>query len=87
MTKFKITFSQHAEEQLKERNLDKSLVEKAVLKPDQIIEGKKGRKIAQRLCTIKNKKYLLRIIYTEQKNTIEIVTSYLTTKIEKYWRK
>lgn len=87
MAKKKIHFSKHAEEQIKERNLSKILISEALLKPAQIIEGKKGRKVAQKICYIKSKKYLLRIIFNEQKNSIEVITAYLTTKIEKYWRK
>ncbi len=48
MVKIKINFSKHAEEQLKERNLSRSLVSEAILKPEQVLEGKKGRKIAHK---------------------------------------
>lgn len=86
MAKMKINFSKHAEGQLKERNLDKSFVSEALAKPDQVIEGKKGRKIAHKITSLKNKEYLLRIVYTEQRDFVEVITAYLTTRIDKYWR-
>ena len=44
MAKIKIHFSKHAEEQIKERNLGKTLVSEALLKPGQIIEVRKAGK-------------------------------------------
>lgn len=81
----KIVYSKHAFEQLKERNIEKKLVDQALIKPQQIIEGKKGRKIVQRKYMIKGKEFLMRVIFKENPEFVEVVTMYLTTRIKKYW--
>ncbi len=58
------------------------------LDPEQILEGRKGRKIAQRrfFSSEKSKQYLLRVIFEESGEEIKVITAYKTSKIEKYWR-
>lgn len=65
----------HAEENIKERNIDKKLIEDVVKKPDKLIDAGPSRKIAQRV--IGNK--LLRVIHEKQGNTYIIVTAYYTS--------
>ena len=66
----------HIKHQIKERNISTELVESALEYPDEIVHGKKGRTIYQKIIDDK----LLRVI-TENNN---IITAYLTEKIEKY---
>ena len=81
-----IKYSKHAEEQIKERNIKKTMVKRTLLQPHQIIQGQKGRKIAQKIYIIEGQKFLHRVVFVEHKNFMEIITTYLTTKIIKYWR-
>lgn len=56
--------------------------------PDQLIEGTKGRKIAQKkyFDSSRNKEYLVRVIFKEEKGSRIGITAYKTSKIKKYWR-
>jgi hypothetical protein len=82
----KIIYSRHAEEQLKERKLSKSLVSKILTKPDQVLSGQKGRRVAQTIVTEDGVEFLVRVVYEEEGDITEVVTVYRTTKIKKYWR-
>ena len=68
----KFIYTQHALENIQERDLSKALIESTVAEPDKIMEGKIGRKIAQK--QIGNK--LLRIIFEQQNDAYIIVTAY-----------
>ena len=70
----KFEYTSHAEENIKERRLDKKLIENVVRNPDKVIIGKFGRKIAQRI--IDNK--LLRVVYEEKDDIYIIITAYYT---------
>lgn len=62
--------------QLLERNISKELVESALYNPDNVIDGKKNRKIYQKMIDGN----LIRVI-TEGDS---LVTVYFTDKIKKY---
>jgi hypothetical protein len=82
----KIIYSRHAEEQLKERKLSKNLVSRILAKPDQVLAGQKGRRIAQAIVGEEGVEFLVRVVYEEEGDITEVVTVYRTTKIKKYWR-
>ena len=44
------------------------------------------RKVAQRRYIVEGKEYLLRVIYEEREDMYEVVTAYLTSQIERYWK-
>ena len=69
-------WTDHIELQLAERKILKELVETAINSPDKIIEGKKNRKIYQKMIGDK----LIRVV-TEGDN---LITAYLTDKVKKY---
>lgn len=69
-------WTDHIKIQLLERKIPKELVEMVLNKPDNVISGKKNRKIYQKM--IKNK--LIRVV-TERNS---LITVYLTDKIKKY---
>ena len=81
-----IQFSNHAEIQMNERNIDKAMVLKTLKKPLQIFLSKNNRKIAQKIFKIEDKDFLLRVIYEDCNNIIMVITAYLTTKIKKFVR-
>ena len=72
-------FTQHAEENVKERKISKDLIKNAILNPDKIFNSIKNRKIAHKI--IKNK--LLRVIYKETGKAYIVITFYYTM-IERY---
>lgn len=69
----KIAFHAHAVEKLAKRNLDKSSIEEVINNPDSVVEGRYGRKIAQKVYG----RYVLRIVYEEHKEQILVITAYL----------
>jgi len=82
-----IKLSKHAERQIIERNLNLKEVKETVINPDQVIDSKKGRKIAQKIYKKEGKEFLLRVIYVKEGDNMKIITVYRTSKIDKYWRK
>ena len=74
--KEKVEFTLHAEEKLKrltEIGVTKERVFKIIEKPEKIVSGYYGRKIAQGLLS---KDLILRIVYEESEEGIMIVTIY-----------
>jgi hypothetical protein len=69
-------WTQHILLQLKERQIQKDLVETTLSSPDKIIEGKKNRVIYQRIFSQK----LLRVVTDGD----TLITAYQTDKIRKY---
>ena len=82
----RIEFSRHAERQLKERGLEQDMVVSTLKEPEQIIPGKKGRKIAHKRFKKGGKEFLLRVIFSEEDEVIKVLTAYCTSKLSKYWR-
>jgi len=76
----------HAKKQLKERKIPEDLVRKVLLHPGQVVNSYSERKVAQDIIEYGGTQFLVRVIYEETGNTIKVVTAYLTTKIDKYWR-
>ena len=81
----RIIYSRHAEEQVKEREISKQLINNILQKPQQVLAAKKGRKIAQSIVKLEGIEFLIRIIYVEKYDFYEVITVYKTTKIVKYW--
>lgn len=80
-----IYYTSHANKVLSKRGIEKREVEKVLESPPQIVKGKGETKIAQGIYQRNNKKFLLRVVYTEENDIIKVITTYWTSKIEKYW--
>lgn len=78
MTPINWIWTDHIERQLIERKIPKKLVETATDNPDEIIPGKHGRIIYQKITGNK----LIRVV-TESNR---LITVYLTDKLKKYIR-
>ncbi len=76
----KIIYTDHAEENIKERKLSKDVIESVIGKPEKTVEAKFGRKIAQRLVGRK----LLRVIYEQEEDNIYIIVTAYYTKPDRY---
>jgi hypothetical protein len=83
-----IVLPKHIKLQIEERNISEDLVKDTLANPEQLIEGTKGRKIAQKkyFDSLKNREYLVRVIFKEERGSKIGVTAYKTSKIKKYWR-
>ena len=67
-----LRYTEHAEENIKERELDKAVIEDVIRDPDRVEHGKFNRKIAQKMVGVK----LLRVIYEKEGNVYIIITAY-----------
>jgi hypothetical protein len=78
-----IIFIQHALDRLEERGISKELVIEVIRDPDEVDPESDRRKIAQKLISGK----LLRVIYDEDEESIEVISAYSTSKVGKYLRR
>lgn len=77
-----------AEKKLKQRGIVLSWVEETVRNPEQKVPGYGGRTVFQRRYTVPGRKeQLLRVVCEEKEKTLTVVTAYLTSAIERYWRR
>lgn len=67
-------YTDYAEETIRDRKISKKIVENAILNPDEIIEGKKGRKVSHKLTGDK----LLRVVFEQEAKVYIIITAYYT---------
>ncbi|MCL0036317.1 DUF4258 domain-containing protein [Dehalococcoidia bacterium] len=72
---------------IKQRGIPLEWVEQTLGSPNQITNGYEGRKVAQKLYNVNDKKMLLRVVYETAEGVRVVITAYLTTQIERYWRK
>lgn len=75
-----------ARRKLKRRGIPGEWVEETINLPNQTVDGYGGRKVAHRKYKIKDKEYLLRVVYEEEEKIKVVVTAYLTSQIERYWK-
>lgn len=68
----KFRFTKHATERMQKYGLTEKLIKTCVKNPSLVIEGKDGRKIAQKRLN----GYVLRVIYEEINNTCVVITTY-----------
>lgn len=80
----KIVFSQHARNQMMERNISEDEIILTVSNPDKIIEQPQGKFRAIRLIKKNGKKYLIIVIYHQTNSIKMVITAFLTTKFKKY---
>jgi hypothetical protein len=55
--------------------------------PDQVVDGYEGRRVAQKVYNVDDKRMLLRVVFEPTANKKVVVTAYLTSQIERYRRK
>jgi hypothetical protein len=75
-----------ARKKFERRGISEEWIKEAINSPMQIVEGYGGRKVAHRIYIIEDKEYLLRVIYEEKEDIHVVVTAYLTSQIERYWK-
>ena len=75
-----------ARRKLKRRGIPEEWVRETINLPDQTMDGYGGRKVAHKKYMVKRKEYLLRVVYEEKEGLNVIVTAYLTSQIERYWK-
>lgn len=82
-------FTYHARFEMKRRNLSEQIVNKVIENPEQSWEVRQGRYVFQSRIAMESSGnvFLVRVFVDIDKQPPEVVTTYRTSKIEKYWRK
>jgi hypothetical protein len=81
-----VRFSLYALDQLRERDISESEARLAVESPDQVVPGRRGRKVAHKRFREQDREHLLRVVFEESAGDVVVVTVYKTAKIRKYGR-
>jgi len=68
------------------RGIPEEWIRETVEVPYQVVEGYGGRNVAHKKYVKGDKEYLLRVVYEEQQETFVVVTAYLTSQVERYWK-
>ena len=76
-----------AVKKLQKRKIRQELVFDAVNGPDQVVEGYGGREVAQKKRIIDGKEYLIRVVYERDSDKIFVITAYMMSQVERYWKK
>lgn len=74
-----LSFHPHAIKKLIDRGIKESTVEGIIADPDAVVDGKYGRKIAQKSFG----RYIIRAIYEKKENKALVITAY-KAKAERY---
>ena len=71
---------------IKQRNIPIEWVKETLNSPGQTVDGYGARKIRQKKYALNGKDMLLRVVVNEEKDKIVVITAYLTSQIDRYWR-
>ncbi len=74
-----------ARKKLVQRGVAESMVFETIHEPDQLVEGAKGRVVAQRKYFFDDSIFLLRVVYEEKDNQLTVITGYFTSQVSRYW--
>lgn len=79
------TFSSHAQEQMKNRNISREVVNSVLNNPADILT-EQGKKIYQSIVNFEGEGvYLIRVFVNIEKIPFHVITVYRTSKIAKYY--
>ena len=71
---------------MKLRKIPVEWVKETVESPGQIVSGYMGRRVFQRIYRKKDEEMLPRVICDEVDEEKVVITAYLTSQIDRYWR-
>ena len=77
-------FSEHARNQMLERNISKEEIISTITNPDKIIKQASKKFRAVKLIKKNDEKYLIMVIYRQTNSAKKVITAFLTTKFKKY---
>lgn len=75
-----------AEKKSMRRGIRREWIDDAITNPAQVVEGYGNRRVAHKKLLLGSKEYLLRVVYEEIEEVYIIVTAYLTSQIDRYWK-
>jgi len=79
-----VVYSQHALNQMRERDISKREISFILNKPDGLVEQSSGKFQAVKLVIKNSRPFLLVVIYRQTDAGYRIITAFLTSKINKY---
>lgn len=81
--------TEHAEWQMRRRGLSQPLVRAVLTTPEQRIGVRPGREVWQSRHSLgpPEKQYLIRVVLDLDRLPPEIVTAYITSRVDKYWKR
>lgn len=81
-----VILSEHAKEQIRDRDIPVSMVWSVVNNPEQKYNNDIDETVCQSKVTFAEKVYLLRVFVNFTKKPAVVISVYRTSKINKYWR-
>jgi len=75
-----VRFTEHARQQLRKRRLAEVDVRHVLASPEEVLPLREGRVVAQGMCG----GYLVRVFVDVDRNPMEVVTAYRTSRIHRY---
>ena len=82
----KFRFTAHAVEQMERRRLERTVIERVLESPGQIVAQRSGRDAFQGKVHFDGGEYLVRAIVDRTIDPPAVVTAYRTRHVAKYWR-
>jgi hypothetical protein len=76
---------EHARQQMQDRKITEDEIDRVMQNPQQVVDGKKGRKIYQSLIVKDGQMMILRLAVVVKRNPPLVVTVYPTTQ-GRYWK-
>jgi hypothetical protein len=73
-------FTEHAQEQMAKRQLAEADVRQTLVSPEEVLPVREGRVVAQSVL----EGHLLRVFIDVDREPMEVVTAYRTSKIDRY---
>ena len=76
----------HATMEMRRREIDEAVVRRVLAAPEQREAVRPGRDVLQSRIQTEGKTYLIRVFVDVDRHPAEVVTTYRTSRIAKYWR-
>jgi hypothetical protein len=81
-----VRFSDHARLEIVRRDIPSDIVEQVLSSPEQVVAAHGGLAARQSRVELEGRQYLVRVVVAERPDATVVVTVYLTSRIDKYWR-
>ena len=75
-----------ARKKMMRRGISEDWVQHTVEEPAQIVTGHGARKVAHGKHFVEGKEYLLRVIFEETEHSYVVISAYLTSQVDRYWK-
>jgi hypothetical protein len=70
---------------MRRRHIDEHIVRRILAAPEQRRSVRRGRDVLQSRIDLEGKTYLVRVFVDVDRDPAQVVTVYLTSRVDKYW--